>query len=75
VHQLGELAGRVAELFPPLAPDLGGLDPFTSWVVAGRCDDGPKEGAPITRENVEWLARRGDTLLAGARALEPKGTG
>jgi HEPN domain-containing protein len=74
VHRLGELAGRAAELFPSLAPDLEGLDPFTSWVVAGRYDDGPKKGAPITRENVEWLTRRCDALLAGARALQPKGT-
>jgi HEPN domain-containing protein len=74
VHNLGELAGRVAELFPSLAPDLDGLDPLTSWAVAGRYDDGPKKGAPITRENVEWLMGRCDALLAGARALRPEGT-
>jgi HEPN domain-containing protein len=74
-HQLGELAGRVAELFPSLAPDLDGLDPFTSWAVAGRYDDGPRQGAPITRENVDLLARRCDALLAGARASRPEGTG
>jgi HEPN domain-containing protein len=74
VHQLGELASRVAELVPSLAPDLEGLDPFTSWVVAGRYDDGPKEGAPITRGNVEWLMGRCDALLAGARASRPEGT-
>jgi HEPN domain len=66
---------QAAELFPSLAPDLEGLDPFTSWVVAGPYDDGLKEGAPITRENAEWLMGRCGALLASARASRPEWTG
>jgi len=71
VHGLGELADKVAGLFPSLAPDLDDLDRYTAWVIAGRYDDAPTQGAPITRENVDALLRRCETLLARARALDP----
>jgi HEPN domain-containing protein len=73
VHKLGELAERVTGLFPELAAELEGLDPFTAWVVAGRYHDAPDEGAPITRDNVAALLQRCEALLAKARELAPRG--
>lgn len=73
VHALGKLAERAARFLPELTPDLDGLDPYTIWVVAGRCGQAPDEGAPITRENVDTLLRRCEALLAKARGLAVEG--
>jgi len=69
-HGLGELAGWVAELHPDLAPELADLDPYTTWVAAGRYPDA-RTSVPITRATVETLLARCVTLLARARALDP----
>lgn len=67
IHRLGELAERVARLYPDLAPHLGGLDPYTVWVIAGRYGGPPEDGAPIDRPTVEAFLGRCRTLLAAAR--------
>lgn len=69
-HGLGELATWVAELHPDLAPDLAGLDPYTSWVAAGRYPDA-RTSVAITRATIESLLARCVALLARARALDP----
>ncbi len=67
IHRLGELAERVARLYPDLAPHLEGLDPYTVWVVAGRYGGPPEDGAPIDRPTVEAFLGRCRALLAAAR--------
>lgn len=70
IHKLGELAGWVVERHPELAAHVEGLDPYTSWVGAGRYDDTDAE-VPITAETVTNLLHRCETLLAHARGLAP----
>jgi HEPN domain-containing protein len=70
IHKLGELAGWVVERHPELAAHVEGLDPYTSWVGAGRYDDTEAE-VPITAATVTNLLHRCETLLAQARALAP----
>jgi HEPN domain-containing protein len=70
IHKLGELAGWVLERHPELAAHVEGLDPYTSWVGAGRYDDTDAE-VPITAETVTNLLHRCETLLAHARGLAP----
>ena len=55
-------ADKVAALFPPLAPDLDGLDPYTAWAIAGRHGDASVGGArpspPSTSKPCSAAARR-----------------
>ncbi|HEX6012053.1 MAG TPA: HEPN domain-containing protein [Geminicoccaceae bacterium] len=78
VHGLGELASWASEMHPDLAADLaadlGELDPYTSWVAAGRYPDA-RTRVPITRATVETLLARCVGLLGRARALAPADKG
>ena len=69
-HGLDDLATWVGELHPDLAPELADLEPYTTWVAAGRYPDA-RTSVPITRATVETLLTRCVTLMARARPLDP----